>query len=104
MDKVTLAEAFAWLGPLFGAGGMTAIIVAYFGTKKPRADGPAPGHQPSLGIGAILADHFAIERLASEMNRVADSQEKIAAGINRYCDLMDITQALDRLHRSKTSD
>lgn len=97
MDKVTLAEAFAWLGPLFGAGGLTAVIVAYFGTKKPRTDVPAPSAMG--GIGAILADHFAIERLASEMNRVADAQEKVAAGINRYCDLMDITQALDRLHR-----
>ncbi len=98
MDKVTLAEAIAWLGPLFGAGGLTAIIVAYFGTRKPRDAQHTAQQSGMAGIGAMFADHFAMDRLASEMKRVADAQEKVAAGINRYCDLMDITQALDRLH------
>lgn len=93
MGNVTLAEALGWLGPFIGAGGITAIIVAWLGTRK-----PAPKQEAIAGFQALLADAASINSLAHEMRRLADSMEKVERGIARYCDLMDIAQALDRLH------
>jgi hypothetical protein len=40
MDKSALYDALSALGPWFGAGGLTAIIVAYIGTRKPSSEKP----------------------------------------------------------------
>ncbi|MGD9766602.1 MAG: hypothetical protein AB7U62_03080 [Pseudolabrys sp.] len=92
-NAVTLADAIAWLTPLIGAGGVTAIMVAWLGTRKPQRSDPVV-----TGIQALLADHVSVNNLANEMRRVADGLEHVQRGIHRYCDLMDIAQALDRLH------
>lgn len=85
--------------PLVGGGGLSAVLVAYFGSKRPRPE-PAPT-SAMAGIGAMLADHYSIDRLTNELRRLADANERLAAGVNRYCDLMDISQALERLHGRK---
>lgn len=46
MDNSEIKEAASWLGALFGAGGITAIVVAWIGTKKPPAVTPAPRATP----------------------------------------------------------
>lgn len=98
MDKVTsITDALGWITPLIGAGGLTAIVVAYLGTRKPAQIPPSE----SVGISALLADRFAMERLANELSRINDNLAQIARGMDRYCDLMDITQALDRLHKTE---
>lgn len=94
-------EALNWLVPLVGGGGLSAVLVAYFGSKRPRQETP-PHTAAVAGIGALLADHYSVERLTNELRRLADANERLAAGINRYCDLMDITKALDRLGRKKS--
>jgi hypothetical protein len=100
MDKtaqaVSLWDAIAFLGPLIGGGGITAIVVAWFGTKKPKAaDEPVAGQ--SIGIQALLADHFAMERFTNEVKRMADALEDQSKAINRMCDLLDISRAVQRL-------
>lgn len=95
-DATTVFGSVEWLTPLIGAGGLTAIVVAWLGTRKPNPTS-------SAGIQTLLADHVSVDRLANEMRRVADGLEDISRGVNRYCDLMDITQALDRLHRHDKS-
>lgn len=92
-----------WLLGLLGTGGLTAIIVAWLGARRPKPE-PSVQASASLGVGALLADHYAIERLTNEMRRLADANEQLARGVNRYCDLMDITQALGRLRQYAPAD
>jgi hypothetical protein len=103
MTDPAVSEAINWIIPLVGGGGLSAVLVAYFGSKRPRAE-TQPHTAAVAGIGALLADHYSVERLTSELRRLADANERLAGGINRYCDLMDIAQALDRLHGRKPDD
>lgn len=99
-DHSQFTEGIGWLFPFVGTGGLTAIVIAWLGSKRPQsAPQGAPQAQihAAAGIGALLADHYAIDRLTNEMRRLADANEQLARGVNRYCDLMDITQALGRL-------
>lgn len=99
MDKtasaITVAEALSWLIPLIGGGGLTAIVVAWLGTRKPHPLEPQPG---PLGIQALLADHYAIDNLTRQLDDMNRNLEGISRGINRYCDLMDIAKAVGRLN------
>lgn len=100
MADPVFSEAINWLVPLVGGGGLSAVLVAYFGSKRPRQEAhPQPA--AIAGIGALLADHYSVDRLTNELRRLADANDRLAVGVNRYCDLMDITQALDRLHGRK---
>lgn len=99
MADASLVDSINWLLPFVGTGGLTAIAVAYLGSKRPRT--PAAPQNAMAGIGALLADHYSIERLTQEMRRLADANENLARGVNRYCDLMDIRQALGRLHAGR---
>ncbi len=98
-DVVSFWEAVSSLGPYIGAGGITAIVVAYLGTRKApqQSNSQRPQDAMSAGIGAMLADHFALERLTAEIAGTRAALEVIGKGIHRYCDLMDITQAFGRL-------
>ena len=99
-DAITLWEAFKFLGPLVGGGGITAIAVAYFGSRRPH---PAtkPEAAASVGISALLADHMAMERFTTEIRRLADAAEDIAKIGSRLADMTDIAAALDRLKHHK---
>jgi hypothetical protein len=93
-------DGLNWLPYVVGSGGFTAVLVAYFGSKKPApAASPSPmaSQIAAAGIGAMLTDHISMDRLTNEMRRLADANENLARGVNRYCDLMDITKALERL-------
>jgi hypothetical protein len=99
-DAITLYEAFKFLGPLVGGGGLTAIAVAYFGSKRPKpAERPEPA--PSIGIQALLADHMAMERFTGEIRRLADAAEDLAKVGGRLADMMDIAAAVERLTHPK---
>lgn len=91
---ITLGEAVSFLGPLVGAGGLTAIVVAYFGSRKPNAE---RNDAPSTGISALLADSSSINRIAEELRRLTDAVEEVGRAGNRACDLMDISRAIERL-------
>ena len=82
--------------PLIGGGGITAIVVAWLGTRKPQA---ALNPPETIGIKALPGDRFAIDSLSREMKKLNDNLGDVSRGINRDCDLMDITRALDRMHR-----
>lgn len=96
MTDPTLADAITFLSPLVGAGGFTAIVVAYLGTRKPKAaekaDGPA-----TVGISALLGDSASINRIAEELRRLTDAVEDAARAAHRHVDMMDIARAVERL-------
>lgn len=48
-EAVTLYEAFKFLAPLVGGGGLTAIAVAYFGSRRPKAPDQPEVRQGSVG-------------------------------------------------------
>lgn len=101
-DANALSDSISWLFPYVGTGGLTAIVIAWLGSRRPAPSEPKNSQlHAAAGIGALLADHYAIDRLTNEMRRLADANEQLARGVNRYCDLMDITQALGRLHRER---
>ena len=101
-DHSALTDSIGWLFPWVGTGGLTAIVIAWLGSRRPAATEPKQSQlHAAAGIGALLADQYAIDRLTNEMRRLADANEQLARGVNRYCDLMDITQALGRLHRDR---
>lgn len=94
----SLAEALSQLIPLVGVGGITAMVVAYFGMRRRPDVATSPLNQ-TAGFQALLADHVSMERFTGEIRRLASANERIANGVERHCDLMDITQAMDRLPR-----
>lgn len=98
-DAISLVEALKFLAPLVGGGGITAIAVAYFGSKRPK---PAEKPEPAAGVGiqALLADHLAMERFTTEVRRLADGIEDLVKVANRLGDMMDISAALERIKRS----
>lgn len=97
-DPVAIIESLGWFPYLFGGGGITAIVVAWLGSKRPAPPAsPSPNTFAAAGIGALLADHMSIDRLTNEIRRLADANERLSGGVNRYCDLMDIAKALERL-------
>lgn len=98
---ITLGEAITFLGPLIGAGGITAIVVAFFGSRKPSSGEPSATQSASAGIGAILSDSTSINRMAEELRRLTDSIEQASRSIDRACDLMGISQAMNRLRPRK---
>jgi hypothetical protein len=69
-----------WLIPLIGGGGITAIVVACLGTRKPRA---APQSTGDYGIKALLGDRFAIDSLSREMKELNDNLGDVSRSINR---------------------
>jgi len=101
-DKaITLWEAFKFLGPLVGTGGITAIVVAWLGSRRPTEHHDQDVNKASsLGIQALLADHLVMDRFVNELRRVADVGEDLVKLGNRYCDLVDIDRAVERLARS----
>jgi hypothetical protein len=80
---------------LIGGGGITAIVLARLGTRKPHALNPPE----TIGIQALLGDRFAIDSLSREMKELNDNLGDVSRSINRYCDLMEITRSLDHMHR-----
>lgn len=99
-DAITLMEALKFLAPLVGGGGLTALGVAYFGSKRPKpAEPPSPA--AGVGISALLADHMAMERFTAEIRRLADAMEDLAKAGNRLGDMMDIAAAVERLTHPK---
>ncbi len=96
-QAVTLYEAIRFLGPLIGGGGLTAIAVAWLGSRRGKTEDRKPEHPPTLGIQALLADHLAMERFTTEIRRQAEATEDLTKAINRACDMMDISAALKRL-------
>lgn len=99
---VTLGEAITFLGPLIGAGGITAMVVAWFGSRKSRADQGATGTQSgAVGISALLSDSAAVNRMAEELRRLTDAAEHLARSVDRACDAMDLSQAVKRLRERK---
>jgi hypothetical protein len=99
-EAITLWEAFKFLGPLVGGGGITAIAVAYFGSRRPQLPQKADP-APSVGISALLADHLAMERFTTEIRRLADAAEDISKVGGRLADMMDIAAAVERLTQTK---
>lgn len=101
-SAITLGEALSFLGPLIGAGGVTAMVVAWFGSRKPSADTGVPITQPAVaGISALLSDSTSINRMAEELRRLTDAVEHAARAVDRSCDLMDISRAVNRLKSRK---
>lgn len=101
-DAITLIEALKFLGPLVGTGGATAIIVAWFGSRRPREAGREDQVRPAqIGIQALLADHLALERFTTELKRLADAAEDLAKVGGRLADMMDIARAVERLTQHK---
>ena len=98
-EAITLWEAFKFLGPLVGGGGITAIAVAYFGSRRPQVQ--KPDAAASVGISALLADHMAMERFTAEIRRLADAAEDLAKVGSRLADMTDIAAALERLNHHK---
>jgi hypothetical protein len=80
---------------LIGGGGITAIVVAWLGTRKPHALNPPE----TIGIQALLGDRFAIDSLSREIKRTQRQPRRCFANHQSHCDLMDVTRALDRMHR-----
>lgn len=102
VDPITLWEALKFLGPLVGTGGVTAIVVAYLGSRRPAAPsdtGDGAHKAASLGIQALLADHLMMDRMVNELRRLADVGEDMVRVGNRICDLMDIVGAIERLQK-----
>jgi hypothetical protein len=99
MGDPTLGDAISFLSPLVGAGGITAIIVAFFGSRRPKfADKPDAA---TVGISALLGDSASINRISEELRRLTDAVEEVGRAGHRYADLMDISRAVERLHRSE---
>ena len=95
MADPTLADALSFLVPLVGTGGVTAIVVAWFGSRK-TADAP-PDKPPQIGIQALLADHMAMERFSGELKRLADAAEDIANLGSRLANMIELARAVDKL-------
>lgn len=96
-EAITLIDAVKFLGPLVGSGGVTAIVIAWIGSRRPKPP-PVPDVKPAqLGIQALLADHLAMERLIAEIKRLADAAQDLAKAGNRLGDMMDIARAVERL-------
>lgn len=95
MADPTLIDSISFLSPLVGAGGFTAIVVAYLGSKRPKtADRPEGA---TIGISALLGDSASINRIAEELRRLTDAVEEVARAGHRHADLMDISRAVERL-------
>lgn len=102
MAEPTLSDAIGFIGPLVGAGGFTAIVVAWLGTRQPKT--PAkPDHPASVGISALLSDSTSINRISEELRRLTDALEEIGRAGNRYVDMMDIMRAVERLRPESAS-
>lgn len=99
-DAITIWEAVKFLGPLVGTGGITAMAVAYIGTRRTKPDDSKPDKGPALGIQALLADHMAMERFTNEIGDLKDEVKDLVKAINRACDMMDISAALKRLQKN----
>jgi hypothetical protein len=99
-DSITLYEAVKFLAPLVGGGGLTAIAVAYFGSRRPKLADQVEHRSGSVGIQALLADHMAMQNFTAEIKRLADAMEDLAKATNRRADLLDIARAVDRLHHN----
>lgn len=96
-DAITIWEAVKFLGPLVGTGGVTAIAVAYIGTRRSKSDDSKPDKAPALGIQALLADHMAMERFTNEIGDLKDEIKDLNKTISRIGDMMDISAAVKRL-------
>lgn len=94
LDEVTLREAITWVGGAIGTGGITAILVAWLGTKRPRDE--APTTPVVTGIGALLADRSSIDALADEMRDVAHQMSRLADGIFRFIERQEQLDAQAR--------
>lgn len=76
-SAVTLADALQWLALVLGPGGLAAVLIAWRGYKRgqqqdnPKLDG-------MMGVGAILADRHAADRLAQAAERLAAAHDKEA--------------------------
>lgn len=97
MADPTLSDAISFLSPLVGAGGLTAIVVAYFGTRKPKAPDNSASAPATVGISALLGDSASINRISDEMRRLTDAVQEVGRAGNRICDMMDIMSAVERL-------
>lgn len=120
MDK-TFAAATLWdsatvLISLFGAGGLTSIVIAWFGTRRPTAlrdaaAEPAQASAPLFGFQALLADHVSMERFSEVVRRLVDANESLAEvneqqaqatallaqHADRYCTLLELQNAISRM-------
>lgn len=94
-SPATLSEAMQVLGPV-GLGVVTlGAMLLYYGIR--RAPPAAHDKPPQVGIQALLADQFAMERFITGLNRLADAQEDVAKALNRMADMADIARAVERL-------
>lgn len=100
-NAVTLYEAIKFLAPLVGTGGLTAVAVAYFGSRRPKPAEPIETRSGTVGIQALLAAHLAMQNFTAEIKRLADAMEELARATNRRADLLDIANAVDRLKHDR---
>lgn len=96
-DPANLPDALQLILPLVGGGGVTAIIVAWLGRKNAKESPNQPQVPQQLGIQALLADHMAMTNFTMELKRLSDAMEDAVRLGNRVCDLIDITNAVERL-------
>jgi hypothetical protein len=84
METITLGEALRWLLPFIGAGGITTILVAYFGYRGKLRPAEQQQYVKANQLADIavnqIAEHYAdrlvIDRLTQAINRLAESHDR----------------------------
>jgi hypothetical protein len=94
-----LQEIGKWLGG--GSLGLILLgIIAYFTKRYEFKHKDTETTTTEVGgsmIQSLLADHFASERLMTEIRRGVDAIEAMTNAINRLCDRIDMVSLLDKM-------
>lgn len=83
-DPLTFWQAISALTPLIGAGGISAMVVAYFAYRAAAREGkPARlGPVTQTGLAVLVADAPAIEALGMAIGRLATAAELLAKKVD----------------------
>lgn len=94
-EAISAWEAIKFLSPLIGYGGIAAMVVAYFGSKRPQIEQAKKAE--GIGIQALLADHMVMERFVEQLKRLADSGEELVTVLKRFQDTMEIVRTIEQI-------
>ena len=99
-----LTAIFTSIWGAVGAGGITAMVVAYFGYKKRDKNVGEHGNKGSSvaqqfsQFGALYVNDYTMDRVASSMIKTGDAMESIARELRTMNDcLRDVKRGVDDL-------
>lgn len=97
------ASIFSHVSGWIGAGGISLILVAFLAYATKRLDLRKADKQPeqAVAIQSIFAEHFANERLNTEIAALRGAIEELSHNINRFCDRIDMVQVWNQFNKSK---